>query len=152
MSRDKIKNYIKSDMLDLYVNGLKDEEQFKIELEDSDDIDHKLMDIYSSIYVYMSPKKEVLQLLGNYINEDGKQSKKLIYNFKNKLYGEGKDKRTLDEKTLTEIYKKLYLFANLAEQLRLYKNLDALESEAKKLADNTSEKIDQGKILKFLAK
>ena len=150
MDRNIIIDIIKQKMFGLYANDLEEYHQFKIDLNDHNEIDHKLIDKYSSIYVYMSPKKEVLQLLGNYINEEGKQSKKLIYNFKNKLYG--KEKKMLDEKTLTETYKSLLLFANFAEQLKLYKNIEQLETEVEKLQDNTSDKLDKGKIFKFLAK
>ena len=143
-----IGNY-EEDMLEFEYNGLSSDYQFKIELRNADDIAQKLSK-FNSIYVYMSPKKEVLQLLGNFVNDDGKQSKKLIYNFKNKLYG--KDKKTLNDKLLTRVFRDLHLFANLAEQLRLYRNLELAEQEEIELYNDRSNKIDQGKILKFLAK
>ncbi len=71
--------------------------------------DAEYFDNYSVIYLYFHPKKELLQIIGNY-KIDGKQTKKLIYNFKKKVH------KNISHNDFLKIYKDTRVLVSLIKE------------------------------------
>ena len=129
--------------------------EFKTKLKTYADVE-KMINDYTTIYVYIAAKKEVLQILGNYTttktikddegNEETKTiyTKKIIYNYQKKKHKE------IDETHLVEIYSQLLEFCSLAEQLIMFKKIEEEDKEITALRNQISTRIDRNKIRKFL--
>ena len=72
-----------------------------------------VFDNYTSVYMYFHPKKELLQILGNF-KQDGKQTKKLIYNLKKKT------NKDLSAVNLMIIYKNIEILISLIKERKCY--------------------------------
>ncbi len=159
---ETLKNDIKEKMIvffDLYNT------EFKTTLKTSADVE-KMINDYTTIYAYIAPRKQVLQILGNYKpgtmkkakdkdgkiikDKDGKDkevpvyTKTIIYNYQKKKHKE------ITESVFMDIYSNLLQFCSLAEQLIMYKKIEAEDQEIKDLRLLISERIDKEKIREFI--
>ena len=151
---ETMKNKIKEKLIDF--SELYDTE-FKTELKNFTDVE-SMIDSYTTIYVYIAARRQVLQILGNYKpgttktvkDKDGNEkevpvyTKTIIYNYQKKKH------KDINEYGFLEIYSRLLEFCCLAEQLIMYKRIEEEDNEIKLLQNLSSEKIDKEKIRKFL--
>ena len=139
--------------------------EFKTKLKTSTDVE-KMINDYTTIYVYIAPRKQVLQILGNYKpgtmkkvkdkdgnivkDEDGKDkevpvyTKTIIYNYQKKKH------KKITESAFMNIYSNLLQFCSLAEQLIMYKKIEEEEQEITDLRLLNSKRIDIEKIREFV--
>ncbi len=149
---ETIKEKIISDMIELYG---KHQTEFKTKLKIITDV-NKMIDSYTTIYVYIAPRKEVLQILGNFKttktikDEDGNEQEKLIYTKKIIYNYQKKRHKEINESSFMGIYSELLEFCSLAEQLIMYKKIKEEEVEIKNLQSLSSNRIDKEKIRIFL--
>lgn len=131
--------------------------EFKTQLKTFTDVE-SMIDSYTTIYVYIAARRQVLQILGNYKpgttkkvkDKEGNEkevpvyTKTIIYNYQKKKH------KDINEYGFMEIYSQVLEICSLAEQLIMYKKIEVEENEIKLLQGLSSKRIDKEKIRKFL--
>ena len=131
--------------------------EFKTNLKTFTDVE-SMIDSYTTIYLYIAARRQVLQILGNYKpgttkivkDKEGNEkevpvyTKTIIYNYQKKKH------KDINEYGFKEIYSELLEFCSLAEQLIMFKRIEEEQEEIKLIQNLSSKRINEEKIRKFL--